>query len=291
MQCFRPPYHAATLSTSQYAEAEKQTAEKVRICHLLSFFLTSSSLQTKAVIELLHAQNNIAFVVVALFSCLSANWQAWVAVLASCGSAKLVQVQTYTNCACAVHKQTFTTLCLCILGDYQILVNPTFGGRWLLGGIFCNLYLSVSIMSSWRRGFLSWYISSEHLIHMYCQAEVFYSWDMQNCGAIAVIESMAYMTIVELFDDIPHPLLPWGSGRFKGGDPPLVASNVFCIHNCTSPSNGYEAVAYSNNNQAQLHTRVSISLLISRCLTRPTVALRYSVRTSSYFKQLTHVTS
>ena len=43
---------------------------------------------------------------------------------------------------------------------------------------------------------------------MYCQAEVFYSWDiMQNRGAIAVIESMAYMTIVELFDDIPHPLL------------------------------------------------------------------------------------
>jgi len=29
------------------------------------------------------------------------------------------------------------------------------------------------------------------------------------------------------------------------------------------------------------------SLLISRRLTRPRVALRYSVRTSSYFKQLT----
>ena len=76
MQCFPPPYHVATLSTSQYAEAEKQTAKKVRICHLLSFFLTSSSLQTKAVIEQLHAQNNIAFIVVALFSCFSANWQA-----------------------------------------------------------------------------------------------------------------------------------------------------------------------------------------------------------------------
>ena len=99
-------------------------------------------------------------------------------------------------------------------------------GLQLLGGIFfTNLYLSVciyyvSIMSSWRLGFLSWhieYVSSEHLIHMHCQAEVFYSWDMQNCGAIAVIESMAYITIVKLFDDIPHPLLPWGSGRFKGG--------------------------------------------------------------------------
>ena len=76
MQCFPPAYHAVTLSTIQYARAEKQTAEKVRIHHLLSFFLTSSSLQTKAVIELLHAQNNIAFIVVALFSHLSANWQA-----------------------------------------------------------------------------------------------------------------------------------------------------------------------------------------------------------------------
>ena len=76
MQCFHPAYHAATLSTIQYAGAEKQTTEKVGIHHLLSFFLTSSSLQTKAVIEQLHAQNNIAFIVVALFSCFSANWQA-----------------------------------------------------------------------------------------------------------------------------------------------------------------------------------------------------------------------
>ena len=40
--------------------------------------------------------------------------------------------------------------------------------------------------------------------------------------------------------------------------PPLVASNVFCVHNCTSPSNDYAAVACSNNNQAQLHTHVSV---------------------------------
>ena len=32
--------------------------------------------------------------------------------------------------------------------------------------------------------------------------------------------------------------------------PPLAASNVFCVHNCTSPSNDYAAVACSNNNQA-----------------------------------------
>ena len=40
--------------------------------------------------------------------------------------------------------------------------------------------------------------------------------------------------------------------------PPLAASNVFCVHNCTSPSNDYAAVAYSNNNQTQLHTHVSV---------------------------------
>ena len=40
--------------------------------------------------------------------------------------------------------------------------------------------------------------------------------------------------------------------------PPLAASNVFCVHNCTSPSNDYAAVACSNNNEAQLHTHVSV---------------------------------
>ena len=45
------------------------------------------------------------------------------------------------NCARAVHKQTFTTLCVCILGD-RILVNPTSGGQRMLGGIF---YLHVLV--------------------------------------------------------------------------------------------------------------------------------------------------
>ena len=40
--------------------------------------------------------------------------------------------------------------------------------------------------------------------------------------------------------------------------PPLAASNVFCIHNCTTPSTAYAAVACSNNNQAQLHTHVLV---------------------------------
>ena len=32
----------------------------------------------------------------------------------------------------------------------------------------------------------------------------------------------------------------------------------FCVNNCTSPSNDYTAVECSNNNQAQLHTHVSV---------------------------------
>ena len=70
------------------------------------------------------------------------------------------------------------------------------------------------------------------------------------------------------------------SGEFKGGKdlhPPLAASNVFCIHICTSPSNDFTAVVCSNNNQAQLRTHSHISLLlISRRLSRARVASRYS---------------
>ena len=42
------------------------------------------------------------------------------------------------------------------------------------------------------------------------------------------------------------------SGGVRGVQmhPPLAASNVVCVHNCTSPSNDYAGVACSNNNQA-----------------------------------------
>ena len=61
--------------------------------------------------------------------------------------------------------------------------------------------------------------------------------------------------------------------------PPLAASNVFCVHNCTSPSNDYAAGSGMQQQQPCRHsyTRIS-SLLISRRLTRPRVASRYSVR-------------
>ena len=49
------------------------------------------------------------------------------------------------------------------------------------------------------------------------------------------------------------------SGGFRVGSTPLCRLVVyFCVHNCTSPSNDYAAVACSNNNQAQLHTHVSV---------------------------------
>ena len=79
--------------TVEYAGAEKQTPPKSRISS--SFFLSSfffsyktldlHSLQTKALIELLHAQNDIAFVVVAPFRpfvCKLARWwQFWLAAI------------------------------------------------------------------------------------------------------------------------------------------------------------------------------------------------------------------
>ena len=48
-------------------------------------------------------------------------------------------------------------------------------------------------------------------------------------------------------------------GRVKGGGANvcMAASNVYLQHNCMSQSNDCAAVAY-NNNQAQLHTRVSV---------------------------------
>ena len=77
-----------TYKPFQYAGAENRTAEKkVGIPHL-SHTKLLTSMQTKAVIEPLHAQilNDIAFVVVSPFSPFGCK-MARVAVLASCGFA------------------------------------------------------------------------------------------------------------------------------------------------------------------------------------------------------------
>ena len=54
------------------------------------------------------------------------------------------------------------------------------------------------------------------------------------------------------------------SGGFRGGKGGVQFAlwwlvMYFCIHNCTSPSKDYAAVACSNDNQAQSHTHVSVS--------------------------------
>ena len=48
-----------------------------------------------------------------------------------------------------------------------------------------------------------------------------------------------------------------GGGGGASATPLWQLVMYFCDHNCTSPSNDYAAVACSNNNQAQLHSRIS----------------------------------
>ena len=55
--------------------------------------------------------------------------------------------------------------------------------------------------------------------------------------------------------DYPTPVANLGGVRGLQMHPPF---GVFCVNNCTSPSNDYTAVECSNNNQAQLHTHVSV---------------------------------
>jgi len=59
--------------------------------------------------------------------------------------------------------------------------------------------------------------------------------------------SNKYCIICKL-SEVPKAVADLGGVRGVQMYPPLVASNVFCIHNCTSPSNDYAAVACSNNN-------------------------------------------
>ena len=57
---------------------------------------------------------------------------------------------------------------------------------------------------------------------------------------------------------LKSPVADLGGVRGVQMHPPLAASKVFCVRNYTSPSNDYTAVTCSNNNQAQLHTHVSV---------------------------------
>ena len=104
----------------------------------------------------------------------------------------------------------------CIRGAFRILVNPMTGGSQPLGGILTNLYLSVSSVTvpSWRRGFLAWHVENVSVTYRICILRTSLSgWSFlfmmyANCGAIAVITSTTYMTIVELFGEYSAPFSP-----------------------------------------------------------------------------------
>jgi len=140
--------------TIEYVGAEKQIAKKVGFRHLSN--TTSIAYNYKAVIELLHAQNDIAFVVAALFSPFVL---ARVAVLASCGldlwSSNTTsfwatqKVNTCAYCACAVHMQTqFTTLCLWSLRS-RCLPNPCQSDSWCLTTAMRNLSRPTVTVEAW----------------------------------------------------------------------------------------------------------------------------------------------
>jgi len=111
-------------------------------------------------------------------------------------------------CACTVHMQThFTTLCLWWLRP-RCFPNPCQSDIWLTTArrnsyqpVIVCIYRNSVIMEAWFP-FMNMhpcmtleYASSEH----HCHA---------NCGAIALITSTTYMTIVELFDEYPVPFSP-----------------------------------------------------------------------------------
>ena len=73
-----------------------------------------------------------------------------------------------------------------------------------------------------------------------------------------------------------HTVADLGGVRGVQMHPPLAASNVFCVHNCTSRSSGSSGMQQQQPGTVT-HSRIS-SLLISRRLTRPRVASRYSVQ-------------
>ena len=106
-----------------------------------------------------------------------------------------------------------------------------------------------------------------------CFSEAQLAWHYHGSGSHCLVSWSVcthpefYRYCCQLLHPLLSELLKWhycaavadlGGVRGVQMHPPLAASNVFCVHNCTSPSNDYAAVACSNNNQAQLRTHVSV---------------------------------
>ena len=77
-----------------------------------------------------------------------------------------------------------------------------------------------------------------------------------------IANNKTHEQLVETFADKQSVLVPYtlrdGHLLIAGLEYGMNGGMDFCVHNCTSPSNDYAAVACSNNNQAQLHTHVSV---------------------------------
>ena len=122
-------------------------------------------------------------------------------------------------CACAVHVQThFTTLGLWWL-RLRCFPNPCESDNWWLTTARRNSYQPVLVrifltVPSWRRGFLSRHVENVYTTYGICILRTSLSgWRFlfmiyANCGAIAVITSTTYMTIMELFDEFSAPFSP-----------------------------------------------------------------------------------
>ena len=159
------------------------------------------SLQTKAVIELLHAQNDITFVIVAPLI-LSVNWQEWqfwlAVVLRSSKTIPFEQQITRSRFryyfACTVHMETcFTALCWWWLRS-RCLLNPSQSNIWWITTTRRNFYqpvLSVSTVTVplWRCGFLfmtcrTWTLLSDCSVQIVESLQLLYTDLHDYCGAL-----------------------------------------------------------------------------------------------------------
>ena len=118
----------------------------------------------------------------------------------------------HTYCACTVHMLThFTILCLRWLRS-RCLPNLCQSDIWWLTTARRNSYQPVlvciyhncAIVEAWLP-----FMTCRICIFRTLLARLKFSvHDMCNCGAIAVITSATYMTIMELFDEYPGPFSP-----------------------------------------------------------------------------------
>ena len=100
------------------------------------------------------------------------------------------------------------------------------------------------------------------------------------------LSNIAVFSICIFINGVTVPVADLGGVMGVQMHAPLAASNVFLYITARVHRMIMQQWNASATTRHSTHSRIS-SLLISRHLTRPRDASRYSVRTSSYFKQLT----